>query len=152
MMMSRSVCCALSVIGGGAGDQFAERVGSFQAQDRRTGGGVVAHRSDFAGIAQPFGNQGFERVDGGFWVQVEHQPVSVCSHWREREHLGQRGLFKVNHKAHHAGSVLADADARDVGVVGPHLGHQFAQLGAQVQALDVYGQARRRANEKFLCP
>ena len=49
---------------------------------------------------------------------------------------------RVDHQAHHGG-VLAHADAGDVGVVGLDLGDQFAQLGAQVNALDVHRQARR---------
>jgi hypothetical protein len=31
-------------------------------------------------------------------VQVEHQPVLVGGHGRQREHLGQRGLLEVDHQ------------------------------------------------------
>ncbi len=62
-------------------------------------------------------------------VQVEHQPVLVGRHRREREQLRRDRLLQVDHQPHHARLVLADAHAGDVGVVGAHLADQLAQLG-----------------------
>ena len=101
------------------------------------------------GIAQSLGNQGLQRVDRGGWIQIENQPVAVGGDGRQGEHLRHRRLLEVYHQAHHARRVLAHPDARNVGVIGLDLGHQLAQLGAEVDALDVDRQARGGGHKKL---
>jgi hypothetical protein len=67
--------------------------------------------------------------------------VLVGRHRRQRELLRRHRLLQVEHQAHHARLVLADTHAGDVGVVGPHLADQLAQLRVELEAVDVDHQA-----------
>ena len=58
--------------------------------------------------------------------QVEHQPVLVGSDRGQREELRRGRLLQVDHQAHHARLVLADAHAGDERVVGAHLANELA--------------------------
>ena len=83
-------------------------------------------------------------------VQVEDQPVPVGRDRRQREQLRRDRLLQVEHQAHHARLVLADAHAGDERVVGLHLADQLAQLRAELEAVDVDHQPRRVLGEEVL--
>ena len=76
-------------------------------------------------------------------VEVEHEPVLVRGHRRQHELLRRDGLLQVEHQAHHARLVLADAHAGDERVVRAHLAHHVAQGGAQLEVVDVDDEAVR---------
>jgi hypothetical protein len=66
-------------------------------------------------------------------VQVEHQPVLVGGNRREREELRRGRLLQVDHEAHDARLVLADAHAGDERIVGAHLADQLAQRRTELE-------------------
>ncbi|MNQ81484.1 hypothetical protein D3C85_965070 [compost metagenome] len=80
---------------------------------------------------------GDKRILRDLRIQVQHQAVLVVGHGLEREHLGRHGLLQVEHQPHHVRAVLRHAQALNIGVVGPDLGHQVVQGGAKGQSLDV---------------
>ena len=90
----------------------------------------------------PLGDQRLQRVHFLDRIEIEDQAVLVGGHRHEREDLGHGGLLQVDHHAHHARRMLGSPDAGDERIVGLYLGHQFAQLGAEVESFDVHRQAR----------
>ncbi len=114
------------------------------------GTGAPAEAAPRRRVPQALGDQRFQRILGLGGVEVEYQPVPVGGDRRQGEDLRQRGALEVHHQPHDARSVLADADAGDVGIIRFDLRDQFAQFGVQVDALDVHRQPRRRGHEELL--
>jgi hypothetical protein len=90
----------------------------------------------------PFLHQGEQQIALLGRVEVENQPVPVGRHRCQGEQLRLDGLLQVDHQAHHARLVLADAHARDERVIGAHLTDQIPQLRAQVEPVDIDDQPR----------
>ena len=113
-----------------AADELAQRI--LHAPARR-----ACRHASLSRISASSGSRSCSRV------QVEHQPVPVGRHRLQRELLRPHRLLQVDHQAHHARLVLADAHAGDERVVGAHLADQLAQRRAELEAVDVDHQARR---------
>ena len=82
-----------------------------------------------------------QRILRDLGIQVQHQAVLIVGNGLEREHLRRHRLLQVEHHPHHVGPVLRHAQALDIGVVGPDLGHQIIEGRIDGQALDVHHQA-----------
>jgi hypothetical protein len=82
-----------------------------------------------------------QRVALAHRTEVEDEPVLVRGDRREREQLGRDRLLEVDDEADDARLVLADANAGDVRIVGPHLADDLAQLRAELEAVDVDHEA-----------
>src|SRR5262249_48695495 len=103
-------------VGGGGGGGGGGRFGGQRAARGGGRGGWRGQRQ--RPVPEPFVDQRFQRIDRRDRIEVEHQAVLVGGDRIQGEHLGGRGLFQVDHHAHHAGLELGRPDARDEGIVG----------------------------------
>ena len=84
-----------------------------------------------------------QRVDARARVQVKDQPVLIVAHRLEREQLRIDLALQVEDDPCHAGPVLADAHALDVGIVGLDLRDQLAKRQVDVQPFEIDDHPRR---------
>ncbi|MNY01470.1 hypothetical protein D3C86_1340020 [compost metagenome] len=132
--------------------QRANRI--FLGPGRRAGHALAACRRRVLGEAAllvlGIAHQLPERIGRIHRVEIEHEPVAVAADRGQREHLRRDVFLEVEHHPHHARPVLAHAHGLDIGVVGADLGHQLAQRGREVEAVDIHHQTVRAADHLVL--
>ena len=125
-------------------DQLAQRI---RLGCSRCGGRGLRFVAALATQAQALVDQGIQRVRLGFRIQIKHQPVPVGRHGCQRKNLRAHRLLEIQYQTYDLGTVLADPDVADVGVVCAYLAHQLFERRVERKALDVDRQARRIGDE-----